>query len=300
VIFTKNENGALEPELWVKVKTLVDKLKVDFPGLHAAWPYEYLSQLSLAFTANDANPQAFPDSAELVAQYLLLFDERSVESYLDWNRANMAVMFQMPFRNSAEFRPFRDRVNAFLKENGLEGGVTGRMPVFFEAADAVSKSNIESILIGGVAIFALLLLAIRSLRVALIALAVNVLPVVGTLAFLGVFGVYLDVPMSFAAAIALGLVVDDTGHMVVRYDLLRRAGRSAEEAANAMVREYWRPVLFTSVTVIIGFSVMNFAYLTTYHTFSRMICVAMAYALIGDLVFLPALLRHFDRRTFQT
>ncbi len=295
-IFGGAENAAIDPELWRELHAMSTELEQEFPGLHAAWPYESLAQLSLAYTAEDAAPQPFPNTPELMAQYLVLFEDGDLEPYLDWDRSTLTVMFQTPFRSSAEYRPFRDRVRSYIAERGWNAGLTGRIPVFFDAGDKVAAENLESIAMGGVGIFVLLLIVLRSTVVAGIALAVNVLPVVGTLAFMGVSGIQLDIPMSFAAAIALGLVVDDTGHMVARYDVLRRLGAQADDAARTMVREYWRPVFITSVTVVAGFAVMNFAEMNSFRTFSRMICVTMTYALIGDLVFLPALLTHFDRR----
>lgn len=298
-VFRERDDAALDIDLWGRLHTFVDTIESEFPGTHAAWPYESLSQLSLAYTADEASPRDFPDSSDLLAQYLVLFDEQELESYLDWDRVALTVMFQMPFRNSAEYRVFRDRVETLASELGIDGGLTGRIPVFFDAGDKVTAENLESIVIGGIAIFVLLLIILRSATVSVIAIAVNFLPVAGTLAFFGLFGVELDIPMSFGAAIALGLVVDDTGHMVARYDVLRRAGILAEDAARTMVNEYWRPVLFTSLTVVIGFAVMMFAPLKTYHSFSWMICFTMTYALLGDLLFLPVLLTHFDRRRFN-
>ncbi len=297
VIFGDGPDSVLDPELWGKLRAFIEELEREFPGTHAAWPYDSLSQLSLAYTADQDHPQTFPDSPELMAQYLLLFDERDLESYLDWDRETLTVMFQTSFRSSSHYRPFRDRVDDFAAEQGLDAGITGRVPVFYDAGDKAAHENLESIAIGGAGIFVLLLSVSRSLTVAVIAIVVNLLPVLGTLAFMGVFRVYLDIPMSFAAAIALGLVVDDTGHMVARYDVLRRSG--AKDATQTMVREYWRPVFITSVTVVIGFAVMNFAQMTSFQTFSRIICVTMTCALIGDLIALPVLLKHFDRRHFS-
>ncbi len=296
VVFGKEPDAALNPELWRNLHTFIDELEHEFPGTHAAWPYESLSQLSLAFTAEQVHPQSFPDSPDLMAQYLLLFNERDLETYLDWDRETLAIMFQTSFRSSAQYRPFRDRVMAFTAEQGLDAALTGRIPVFYDAGDKAAYENLESIAIGGVCIFLLVLIVSRSLTVTIIAITVNILPVLGTLAFMGLYGIYLDIPMSFAAAIALGLVVDDTGHMVARYDVLRRAGE--KNATQIVVKEYWRPVFITSVTVVLGFAVMNFADMTSFRTFSRIICVTMTCALIGDLIVLPILLKHFDRRTF--
>ena len=112
---------------------------------------------------------------------------------------------------------------------------------------------------------------------------------------MGLLKIDLDIGSSIVAAIALGLVVDDTGHMLVRYRAHRLNGLSPHDAAYQMLCELWRPVAVTTLVICIGFSVMNFADMIPFHTFSRLLSATMLYALVTDLLLLPALLVQFDR-----
>ncbi len=288
-------NMALSPELWSKVRGFVREMEEKYPDVRTVWAYDQVSQLSLAFTADDASPTALPESEELIAQYLLLLDPQKTEPFLDFHRMSLAVLFRVPWTGSAGLRPFQRDVDEFARRVGLHAVLTGQFPAAFAVVDRVAIENVQSLAIGLALILGLMWLLTRSWPVALIGTVVNAGPVLISLAFLGYAGIDLDLGSSVVSAIALGIVVDDTGHMIASYMRHRREGCAAEAAARSMLLKLWRPVLTTSLAIVIGFSLMNLAGLATLHTFARMLSMAVAFALFGDLILLPALLIHFDR-----
>jgi predicted RND superfamily exporter protein len=296
VISTDERDGVIDPALWRQVRSFARDTERKYPGMRVSWIYDQVAELSLAFTADQAEPVALPGSADLIAQYLLLLDPRDVEAYLDSERSTLAVVFRVPWRTSTGFRPFKRDVRAFAERAGIDANVTGKVATFYEVIDRMAVENLESLAIGLALVLLLLYLFSRAPVVALIGTLVNAIPVLGSLAFLGFTGIGLDLGSSVVSAIALGIVVDDTGHLIARYDDCRRGGSTPEAAARRMLTELWMPVLTTSLVIVIGFSVMNFAELVAFHTFSRTLSIAVICALFGDLVLLPALLVHFDRR----
>jgi predicted RND superfamily exporter protein len=286
---------ALSPELWSQVRGFVREMEEKYSDVRAVWAYDQVSQLSLAFTADDASPTALPESEELIAQYLLLLDPQQTEPFLDADRTRLVVMFRVPWTGSAGLRPFQRDVDEFAGRVGLHAVLTGQFAATFAVADRIAVENVQSLAIGLALILGLLWALTRSRRVALIGTVVNAGPVLISLAFLGYAGIDLDLGSSVVSAIALGIVVDDTGHLIASYMRHRREGCAAEVAARSMLIELWRPVLTTSLAIVIGFSVMNLAELATFHTFARTLSIAVVFGLFGDLILLPALLIHFDR-----
>jgi predicted RND superfamily exporter protein len=295
VIHGDRAGDALSPELWHEVHGFVREMEEKYPDVRAVWAHDQVSQLSLAFTTDDARPTALPESRELIAQYLLLLDQQTTEDFLDSDQKSLAVAFRVPWAGSAGLRPFQRDVAEFAGRSGLDAVLTGQFVGTFAVVDRVAMENIQSLGIGLALILGLLWMLTRSPRVALIGTVANAGPVLVSLAFLGYAGIDLDLGSSVFSAIALGIVVDDTGHLIASYVRHRRAGCAAEVAARSMLTELWRPVLTTSLAIVIGFSVMNLAELATFHSFSRTLSIAVVFALFGDLVLLPALLVHFDR-----
>lgn len=287
--------GALDPELWRAVHGFVKKMERKFPGLKAAWMYDQLAVMAQAFTADEPEPLTFPDSPELIAQFLLFFDQQDTERYIDWDRQRLSVVFLVPFSNSSSYRELKAHVREFARNHEVNAALTGRVPGLFEVGDQIARENLGSLAIGLAAVFAVFVLLLRNVVTAAIAVFVNGLAVLGCLAFMGLLNIDLDIGSSVVAAVALGLVIDDTGHMLVRYREQRRAGYAPPDAARAMIAELWRAVLATTLVICVGFSVMNFAEMIPFRTFSRLLSATMIYALFADLILLPALLITFDR-----
>lgn len=290
-------DDALDPARWAKIDTLVTEIRADYPDVKASWIYDQIKQLSLAFTADEATPTAMPESSDMIAQYLLLFDEHDIQPYIDADRQDLAVILQVPFRNSSEFRRFKKDLNQRVHEAGLNAELTGREKFFFEVGDQIAWNNIQGTIGSAVVLFFTFWLMVRSGRVALIALVVNMLPVFACLAFMGLAGVDLDLGNSIVASVALGLVVDDTGHLIMRYRSHRRDGYAPRASVDLMLREHWSPVITATLVIVLGFSVLNFAPLVPFHSFARALSATMVFAILGDLLLLPPLLIHFDRDT---
>ncbi len=290
----EEENAALDPEVWRKMKEFVDAQERSIPGLHAAWLYDQLEVLSQAYSADEPTPQDFPDSPELVAQFILLFDEEDTEPYIDFDRTSFTVLFQTPFVNTSEFTQFEEALDQFRDESGLDIVATGRVANFLRIGQQIAIDNLWSLAISAGVIFALFWALLRSPMLAAIGLTVNLIPVLGCFAALAILRIPIDLGSSIFASIALGLVLDDTGHLMTRYRAMRISGLDSDASARRMVQELWRPVSTTTVVIVIGFSVMNLAEFTPFHSFSRVLSASLLFALIGDLVILPALLRHLD------
>jgi hypothetical protein len=154
---------------------------------------------------------------------------------------------------------------------------------------------VTSLFVGIFLVSLCFLALLSSIRLTVISMLPNVLPVVGSLAFLGLTGTELDIGNSIFATCALGLVVDDTAHIVMRFKELRQAGEATDEAANRSIVELGGPVATTTLAIVIGLSVLNFSELVPFHSFSQILILSKTLALCGDTILLPSLLTHFSK-----
>lgn len=98
---------------------------------------------------------------------------------------------------------------------------------------------------------------------------------------------------SLVAAMAFGIVLDDTTHLLVRLQQLQRSGYDPATAVLRTVRELIAPVMTTTLAVCFGFTVLFFAEMQPFHDFAMLMITTMFIALIADVVLLPALVRQF-------
>ncbi|MBW2732652.1 MAG: MMPL family transporter [Deltaproteobacteria bacterium] len=142
----------------------------------------------------------------------------------------------------------------------------------------------------GLLIGLLLILLFRSLSAGLIAMVPNLLPVITGLGLMGWLGISLDASTVMIATIALGVAVDDTVHFMQHYRRSLHAESSPSQAIRETLRLKGPAIVWTSVVITGGFSVLiTSKFLATRH-FGLLICAAMVVALLGDLLLLPALL----------
>jgi predicted RND superfamily exporter protein len=130
----------------------------------------------------------------------------------------------------------------------------------------------------------------RSLRFALLALVPNALPCIAVNAALAAWGA----PLSFATAIIsstmLGLIVDDTIHLLHRFREQRAANVEPLAAIEAVYQHGGRAIVITSLTLAAGFGAGAVGHLTTSVEFSVLAALTIVTAFFADLVLLPALL----------
>jgi hypothetical protein len=121
----------------------------------------------------------------------------------------------------------------------------------------------------------------------------NFIPVFVGLAIMSALGIPLDPGTVMIGAIALGLVVDDTVHFLVRFREHVLNNQPLEEAISLTIIDVGRPILITSVVLAISFSVMIFASFTPNINFGIVTAMVIILAFLADLVLLPAALRIF-------
>jgi predicted RND superfamily exporter protein len=126
--------------------------------------------------------------------------------------------------------------------------------------------------------------------VALVAMVPNVVPVLIFFGILGAGGVPLSLPTSLIGSIALGIAIDDTMHYLVAYQTARSRGLDPPEAATHCIRQVGRPIVMTSIMLIVGFLVILGSGFATLREFGYLTALTMAVCLSTDLILLPALL----------
>jgi hypothetical protein len=99
---------------------------------------------------------------------------------------------------------------------------------------------------------------------------------------------------SLIASIAIGLAVDDTIHYLARYNLEFKRDLDDRRAIRETLQQVGRPIIFTTITICVGFSVLIFSSFRPTAIFGVMMVITSLAALVGDLVLLPSLIQHVE------
>ena len=193
-----------------------------------------------------------------------------------------------------------EHVNDYAKKQidpRLKFQTTGVVVLYATLTTALVEGQINSLFIAFFVITVMMILHLRSLKLGLLSMMPNVLPITVTLGMMGLMGITLNVATVMIACIALGIAVDDTIHYLSRYGSEIRQGRNGREAMKITMLGAGRGMVFTSLVITGGFLVLCFSSFHTNRAFGILTAITMASAIFADLFLLPVLLRlfRFDR-----
>jgi len=185
-------------------------------------------------------------------------------------------------------RSVRELVRAIATQAELPPGVTvqpaGYAPLYTRIVDEIVASQVRGFALALLLVVALIGIATGCWRRLLLAIPANLVPVIVTLGLMGFAGIPLDVATATIASVILGLVVDDTVH------LLRPVpGASTAAALRTTARRCGGTLLMTSLVLIAGFLLLGLAEIRSIAWFGVLTSVAVAVAVLNDLVLLPAM-----------
>jgi uncharacterized protein len=146
-----------------------------------------------------------------------------------------------------------------------------------------------------VIIFVVLGLAYRSLRVGLISILPNALPLAVAGVYLVWIGQSLEIVTVCALTVCLGIAVDDTIHFLTRYQEEFQHVTTPDEAIRRAFTGVGTAMIITTVVLVAGFSSVFFSDSRDHILFASLGVVTLGSALFGDLLILPALLSLFDK-----
>ena len=244
-----------------------------------------------------------PDSREMAAQFLLLYDNTGPEEDLtdakDFHERYLRL--SVPIRNMAasETSAFLTRVQSYLEQVHPDLAVeqTGSLVMYNAQDNYINQGMVRSFLIALTIIGLSFIVLFRSVKYGLVALVPSVVPILITGALLVLLNIPLNLGTMIVGAMTMGIAVDDAIHVMNRYLLARRTGSDTHQAITRAMTEAGRAVVFTSIVLVSGFSVMLLGSFIPYIYTGLFAATIMALALVGDLIFPPALLYLVDGRT---
>jgi uncharacterized protein len=302
------QDGINDPEYWKKLEKLADRIRKEPNVNHVTTLSDVIKRLNKAMNGDNPDFYSIPESRELVAQYLLLY-ELSVPFGLDLNdRINVnksATRFTVTLQNASndDLRDLDQIIQNYFDNELPELKTTGTgLSMIFSH---FSKRNIDSMLVGTTAalilISFLLIIALRSLKFGLISLVPNLFPAAMGFGLWGYLQGEVGVALSIVAAMTLGIVVDDTVHYLSKYLRGKREkGLSPEEATTYAFKNVGFALSTTTIALVAGFGVLSFSGFKINSDMAMLTAITIAIALFVDLFFLPTLLIALDKLKFNS
>ena len=211
------------------------------------------------------------------------------------NKAGILLLTHMS--SSKDFLKIRENILTYARQNfsaHLYFEVTGFGVAISASSHLLTAGQIKSISLSMALIFGIMFLMFLSAKVGLIALLPNFFPIIINFGMMGWLGIPLSMSTSLIASIAIGLAVDDTIHYLYRYNIEFKRDLDKNRALRDTIRHVGKPIIFTTLTISMGFSVLIFSHFEPTAIFGFLMVTTLLSALIGDLVLLPTLMLHVE------
>jgi predicted RND superfamily exporter protein len=258
-----------------------------------------MKRLNKNMHGDDQNYYKIPEERDLSAQYLLLY-ELSLPYGLDLNdRINIdksasRVTVTFGRLTTAELKNFLVQTENWMQENFpnyMQTKPTGASVMF----TYITERNISSMITGTmIAIFAIALMmivALRSLKLGLLSLIPNGLPILTTFGAWAILVGDIGFSVATVASISLGIVVDDTVHFLSKYVRAREDRQlSVEDSIRYAIANVAMAIVINTFILAVGFGVLTSSTFKLNVDMGLMTILAIVFALILDFLLLPAIL----------
>ncbi len=264
---------------------------------------DVIKRLNKSMNGDDEEKYILPTNSDLAAQYNLMY-EMSLPYGLDLNnqlnidKSKTRIQAYVDDITSGDFLDFEERARDWFETNTPELEMQPSSTSLMFAH--IGEKNIRSMLVGGViailGVTLTILIALRSLRYALISMIPNSFPAFMAFGVWGLLVGQVNMAVAMVFSISLGILVDDTVHFISKYKRAREVkGLLPEDAIKYAFANVGSALVVTTIALVCGFSVLMLSTFNLNAMAGALTALTIAIALIFDFLMLPILLMFFDR-----
>ncbi|MTI88262.1 MAG: RND family transporter [Balneolaceae bacterium] len=294
IVDTKQENGITDPNFLERLDRF-QKYLLSFPEIKRVTSFSSLiKEIHQEMAPEKASQHALPENRNLISQYLLLLEingSDALTNITDFSYSQVRIPSQVLDVGSLRINTIRDSVEAYINHHFKEEEVmvTGSTILSADLVGKMVYSLAASIGLAFICISIVMALLFRDLKMVLICLIPNIIPLVIIAGFMGFFGVDIKPSTAVIFTIAFGIAVDDTIHYLARFRVELQRGFSLEEALRETTQKTGRAIIITSLILMAGFGTLITSDFTSTTLMGILVGCTILIAVIADLILLPSL-----------
>ena len=298
-VLSTGPGGVSEPEYLENIESFADYLRAQPNVTHVYALSDIMKRLNRNMHGDDAAWHRIPGDRELSAQYLLLY-ELSLPYGLDLNdrinidKSSTRVTATLSRTSTAETKAFFNGVAAWQQANWpayMHAEPTSAAVMFTYISERNMENMVTGTIVAIIAIALIMMFALQSLRLGLLSLIPNGLPILTTFGAWALLVGTVGFSVATVASISLGIIVDDTVHFLSKYVRARNErALSIEDSIRYAFNNVGIAIVVNTIILAAGFFVMTTSAFKMNVDLGLMTMLAIGFALILDFLLLPALL----------
>ncbi len=290
-------DGVLEPAFLARMEKFQKRVKGETDVVMKTYSLvDLMKDINKSFHDEDPAWHVLPESRELAAQYLLLYEMsggEELDQYVTADRSRASMEVRCKLVPSSLYKKAIGNINAY-GESRFEPKdrpvATGMGSLWIRLINYIVTSQIQSFAIAFGVIAIMMCMVFGSIRLGLLAMVPNIAPVLVTLGVMGWLNITLDYSKLLIASVAIGISVDDNIHFISRFRQEFWLTRNYAKALEAAMQDVGRAVFITTSVLIVGFMVNTFSVMRSIAEFGVLVALTLLVASLADYFFTPALL----------
>ncbi len=300
VLDSGEDGGIADPAYLARVERFQRWLEKQPEVADVASLVDVMQRLNRNMHGDDPAWNRLPDSRDLAAQYLLLYEMsltqgKDLSDQITPDKRASRLFISLKDVSSEEMVSLRDRADAWLVDNvppRMRAKATGTSLMFATLTQENTHAMIAGTMVAVLTIAVVTGMALLSARMGLIALLPALAPVAmafGAWALIvGEQGLYA----AFVISCSLGLTVDSVTHFTMKFhDAWQDKGMSTEDAVSHAYQGVGMELWIASIILIIGFLMLSFSDFAIIAKLGQMVALIFVFSLITTFMMLPALLK---------
>ncbi len=289
------EEMAKKSKFLKNINNLSDQISSSNNVVRVSALTDVIKNINVAMHQNNQDYYTIPDSNELVSQYLFLYEMSGGEGIDEWvnfsyDKARVSVQVKdLGGKLNAQFEEIHRFANKhFPAETKVT--IVGRVPITLKMMEYVSEGQIKSILGALIIITLIMIFVLKSLKLGLISMIPNVIPILAITGTMGIVGISLNHFTLIVAPMIIGIAVDDTVHYFVHFKEEYLETNSYFKSNKLTFKKIGRALIFTSVVLMLGYGIFTISKMQAFAEVAILSVVGIFVALVADMFLTPAII----------
>lgn len=259
---------------------------------------DYIKRMNKVMNADKEEFNTIPDTRELVAQYLLLYemsgDPENLNAVVDYDYSKLNVTFQLKSDNSKAINSTMAIIDSYMDEfekqavtiNYAGSGYKGL--VF---TDLILQGQVKSLILSLIIVVLLLSLMFKNYKLGLIGAVPITITALISFGIMGFLNIPLNSTTALLSSIAIGIGIDYAVHFIEQYRNNATKLNSQLLAAQETMAHSGRAISFNAIVVIAGFMVLLFSVFPPNRELGALVSLNMFTSFAGTVTIMLVLLK---------
>lgn len=257
-----------------------------------------ISLVSLQDFINKRYPQLSNqsiDQKKIIETFENTKESSTFYNFLGAQGRELLMTLNVPQLNTKELKLLIEFIegdfNTIFKNTGIQLKFNGFAVLYSKLNEFILETQLKSFLFAFIAAYLCLLFFVKKIKTAFLILIPNIIPIGFVLMTMSFFDIPIDVTTAMITPIMLGIIMDDSIHLLYNFRRFRVESHSMEISINQSIHYTGKALLGSTIALTGGFLVIATSSVPSVQNFGILCTITVITALISDFLLLPALLK---------